>query len=237
MEKGDFDGAEVSYRAALAIAPDSGGLLYNIGLAYQKREDCIDAEEWLRKAVAAQPTQPDFRLLLDNTVQARAYLERVAAGRVTPPNPTVALRAIKLARHPSRCQYLHAAMLYDWIFRKDPALANDLANGHRYEAARCAVPAAAGRDKEFPDLSAGERTRQAAQAMKWLRADLAQLTIDSHTPQRHPQIRQWLTRCKQDPDLAPIRDPAALAAMPADDRQAWQAFWREVDALLASIPE
>jgi hypothetical protein len=36
-------------------------------------------------------------------------------------------------------------------------------------------------------------------------------------------------------DLASVRDPASLAAMPPADRKAWQALWREVDALLASL--
>jgi hypothetical protein len=37
---------------------------------------------------------------------------------------------------------------------------------------------------------------------------------------------------KADPDLAPFRDPAALAKLPLEERQSWQAFWRDVDDLL-----
>jgi hypothetical protein len=35
-------------------------------------------------------------------------------------------------------------------------------------------------------------------------------------------------------DFAAVRDPARLAAMPQPDRQSWQAFWADVDALLAA---
>jgi hypothetical protein len=33
--------------------------------------------------------------------------------------------------------------------------------------------------------------------------------------------------------LAPVRDAAWLAAMPAADHKAWEALWRDVDAALA----
>jgi hypothetical protein len=45
-----------------------------------------------------------------------------------------------------------------------------------------------------------------------------------------------MTYWKEDPGLASVRDPAWLAAMPPADRKAWEALWRDVDALLASIP-
>ena len=34
------------------------------------------------------------------------------------------------------------------------------------------------------------------------------------------------------PCLAGVRDPAALADLPEPERQAWQAFWQEVEELL-----
>jgi hypothetical protein len=33
-------------------------------------------------------------------------------------------------------------------------------------------------------------------------------------------------------DLASVRDPEALDLLPEAERQAWQQFWAEVDALL-----
>jgi hypothetical protein len=50
-------------------------------------------------------------------------------------------------------------------------------------------------------------------------------------------MRDNLTHWKEDADLAPIRDRASLVAMPGDERKAWEALWREVDAVLASISQ
>jgi hypothetical protein len=33
---------------------------------------------------------------------------------------------------------------------------------------------------------------------------------------------------QQPPDLAGVRDDAALARLPADEREAWQRFWADV---------
>jgi hypothetical protein len=45
-------------------------------------------------------------------------------------------------------------------------------------------------------------------------------------------LRQW----KADPDLAAVRDPAWLAAMPDVDRDRWGRFWADVDVLIARRP-
>jgi hypothetical protein len=37
-------------------------------------------------------------------------------------------------------------------------------------------------------------------------------------------MRGWLWQ----QDFAPVRDPSALAAMPSDQRTAWQGLWAEV---------
>ena len=36
------------------------------------------------------------------------------------------------------------------------------------------------------------------------------------------------------PDFAGVRDNARLAALPPEEREAWQAFWAEVAALLTN---
>jgi hypothetical protein len=35
------------------------------------------------------------------------------------------------------------------------------------------------------------------------------------------------------PDFAGVRDKAELAKLPADEREAWQGLWTEVESLLA----
>jgi hypothetical protein len=80
-----------------------------------------------------------------------------------------------------------------------------------------------------------ERSRLNGLALKWLQADLDQTTTQAKDPERKRLVGEWLARWSEDPDLAPVRDPASLAAMPPADAEAWRSFWRDVDSLLASI--
>ena len=41
-------------------------------------------------------------------------------------------------------------------------------------------------------------------------------------------LQHW----KEDGDLAGIRDPEALAKLPAEEQRVWRALWADVDALL-----
>ena len=48
------------------------------------------------------------------------------------------------------------------------------------------------------------------------------------------RLGEWLT----DNDLAPVRDPKALAPLPADERAKWEKLWTDVRTLLArATPE
>jgi hypothetical protein len=40
---------------------------------------------------------------------------------------------------------------------------------------------------------------------------------------------------RRDSDLASVRDPAALDRLPENERAAWQALWRDVDALAKRV--
>jgi tetratricopeptide (TPR) repeat protein len=235
LEKGDLDGAEANYRAAIAIDPDAGGTYYNMGMVYDKRSDLAGAEEWYRRAVALAPNNGYYREVLDGIVRKRARLDELTGGRVNPATPAEAIEFAQLAYRSPRRQYVAAVRLYSWAFAAEPALSDDLTNGHRYNAACIAVRAAAGKDEEMTALGIEEWGYLTGLAQKWLRADLAQRVSQAKDPKRWQEVREKLTHWKNDSDLAPIRDPAWLAAMPAADRKAWEALWRDVDAVLASI--
>ena len=44
-------------------------------------------------------------------------------------------------------------------------------------------------------------------------------------------VRRW----QQDSDLAGVRDPAALAKLPAPERAAWQELWQSLQTLLDEV--
>jgi hypothetical protein len=74
-------------------------------------------------------------------------------------------------------------------------------------------------------------------ALKWLREDLTRWTSQTTDPKRRQEVRDRLTQWKNESSLAPVREPASLATMPPADRKAWEALWRDVDALLASTAQ
>ena len=46
-----------------------------------------------------------------------------------------------------------------------------------------------------------------------------------------------LQHCRKDPDLAGIRDPAAVAKVPPDEREECKKLWADVATLLKKVEE
>jgi hypothetical protein len=88
--------------------------------------------------------------------------------------------------------------------------------------------------KDADSLGAGERSRLRAQALAWLRAELASWATlaDKTAPEARRQLAATLAHWRKDPDLAGVRDPTALDALPEPERAAWRKLWADVDALL-----
>jgi hypothetical protein len=76
-----------------------------------------------------------------------------------------------------------------------------------------------------------------AQALAWLRAelDLRSGQLDLDQPEARRQITGSIESWKADPDLAGVRDPRTLEALPDDERDGWRTFWSDADALLARL--
>jgi hypothetical protein len=60
--------------------------------------------------------------------------------------------------------------------------------------------------------------------------------LSSASPAEAAAARQVLEALRDLPSLAGVRNPAALASLPEPERQEWQAFWQEVEALLRGLP-
>jgi serine/threonine protein kinase/tetratricopeptide (TPR) repeat protein len=127
------------------------------------------------------------------------------------------------------------ARLYADAFAVDPPLADDLGAGHRYNAARAAAQAGCGQGADAPGLGEEERARLREQARQWLRADLAARAraFDAGSTATREANRRALTRWRNEPDLAGLREPGELDRLPADERKACLALWAELDAVLA----
>jgi hypothetical protein len=116
----------------------------------------------------------------------------------------------------------------------DPKLADDLNAASRYKGACCAVLAAGANQ-----TTDNEQARLRKLALDWLRADLAQRTkqLQSGQPADRTAAQKALRHWQQDRDLAGIRDAAALAKLPAEERAAYRKLWSDVAALLQKAEE
>src|SRR5206468_2717947 len=133
----------------------------------------------------------------------------------------------------NRGYYARAAGLWAEALAADPTLAGGLRVRNRYTAARCAALAASGLGKDAPRTADPERSRLRAQALGWLRDELKVMEQLARSPvlNNRENALALLASWKQDADLARLRDPAALALLPDEDRQAWKSLWADVDVL------
>ncbi len=113
----------------------------------------------------------------------------------------------------------------------------DLREGHRYHAARAAALAGFGRGEDADQLCEAERAEWRKQALAWLREDLEtwRERSDGGSALLRGSIQKTLRRWRNDEALCGLRDPAALAPLPADERDACRCLWEDVDRLLAEL--
>jgi hypothetical protein len=153
--------------------------------------------------------------------------------------PADAAEVLALARLCLRYKRLYgaSARFYAEAFETKPELAKNLTTGDRSSAACAAALAARGQGEDAANLENEERTRLRRQAMDWLRADLALCIkrLKGADETFLAFVQQRLERWQREPDLAGLREAAALARLSPDEREAWGALWADVRAFLARI--
>jgi tetratricopeptide (TPR) repeat protein len=179
--KRNYDGAIAHYRQALQRNPNHAEAHCNLGQALRGQGHFAEALKHLEKGHQIGSLRSDWRYpsaqwvkscrqLLQKQQRADAVLQR----RALPTGPAEQLELAVFCR-----QYKHypaAARLYTAALADQPALADDLAKGYRYQAAWTAALAAAGQGHDADKLVAGDKAKLRQQALAWLRADLKLLT-------------------------------------------------------------
>jgi tetratricopeptide (TPR) repeat protein len=124
-----------------------------------------------------------------------------------------------------------AFRLYREALAEHEPTAGNLPPGARYNAACAAALVACNPDADV--LDAKERARLRTRALRWLRAELAEIKqqLEKMPVKGSPELRKQLVHWLRDDDLAGVRKPEALNGMPAPERQEWQSFWSDVEAL------
>jgi serine/threonine-protein kinase len=196
---------------------------YNLALALRKQGKQAEAVAAGRKGIENNP----------ELVQLDAKLTQILAGHA---RPSDAAEHLKLARLCDGHKQLTAAAVrfYEGAFAAQPTLADDLLKEDRYNAACAAALAGCGQGQDAETLSAEERTRLRRQALTWLRADLQARgrQLDQDPDQARPRVAGKMQKWQRNPDFAGVRDPEALARLPAAECHEWQKLWEDVAALL-----
>jgi tetratricopeptide (TPR) repeat protein len=235
-ELGRTEEAIAEYRRALDQDPGDARPHAGLGRLLQEEGRLDEALAEYRRALELGDQQA-WPLLQACERQAvlRTRLPGLIAGHDRPADVAERLAFADVCRQPAERRYALAARLYAEAFAADPKPADDLRAAHRFHAAESAAAAGCGQGQDAGPLGGKEKLRLRRQALEWLRADLAawnrQADVDGTGARVATQraLRVW----QRSAALAGVRDPAALAELPADEREAWQKLWQHVTAVLA----
>jgi tetratricopeptide (TPR) repeat protein len=232
--------AEAAYRKAIDLRPDFGEAYANLGNALFNQAQFDAAAEALKKGDDLLAANPLSR------VQLQRFQQQCERYRALDARFWAVLRGTEKLVSASDEQldfawlchlkkyYAAASRLCADALAAQPRLADDPRTGFRYNAACAAALASCGRGEDGTELDDGARARWREQARQWLWADLAawNKSLDDDTAKAGELVRRTLTHWRGDPDLAGLREPAALDKLPAEERKEWFALWEEVDALV-----
>jgi tetratricopeptide (TPR) repeat protein len=236
---GEVRGAIAAYREAIRLKPDHAEAHCNLGLALRGQGQYAESLAELRVGHELGSKRPDWRYpsaaWVAEAERLAALAERLPAvlgGTDRPADAAERLAFAQMAYDTKR--HAAAARLWAEALAADPKLSDDRRAQHRYNAACAAALAAAGRAEGEPPPDAAAKAELRRKALDWLRAELAAWSkvLDSGDPKADAFGARTLRHWRVDTDLAGVRDGDAIATLPADERRAWEALWKGVDALL-----
>ncbi|HKB38950.1 MAG TPA: hypothetical protein VKD72_21080, partial [Gemmataceae bacterium] len=107
--------------------------------------------------------------------------------------------------------------------------------GPLHKAVQVSARAGCGQGDDAGDLGEADRAALRAKALDWLRAELNEMMkqLPANQGATLSEVRKTLTRWQRERALAGVRDEDGLAKLPEGERQRWQSFWAEVEALRA----
>jgi Tfp pilus assembly protein PilF len=234
--KGDYEGAVTCLRKAIAIDPKLPNAHWGLGQALMHLGAFIEAEKALHRCLGLLPPNHPLRVSTSQMLQqcqqqldADRKLQAFLAGKGAPADAAAQVQMAALAQQPFNRLYLTAARLYRDAFARGP----QLADRHRYNAACAAALAAVGQGKDAAKLNDTDRALWRQYSRAWLRAELTRLgkALDKANAQARMKIAQELRHWQSDPDLAGVRDRAALDKLPEAERQPWLTLWTDVARL------
>jgi serine/threonine protein kinase/Tfp pilus assembly protein PilF len=245
----DVNGAIAEIRQSLMLRPHHAGFHSNLGTLLCKIGDLNGGVAEFRSALQCDPNHAGARqnlALAERMVGLHKRYTALSTGAAKPTSAAELAELAQFALSEKHCNFIAAQWFHD-AFAEDPRLASQMnagartISGHRYNAA-CAA-ALAGTVPDGEKLTEDERAEWRTRAHDWLSADLraveevATTTGSKSSDGANPRTRAVVTLAhwQQDPDLAGIREPERLAALPEGERMKFEAFWIEVKAIQAKL--
>jgi serine/threonine-protein kinase len=227
------------FEQALRIDPRLAEAHGALGLALLAQGRLGEAKAAIRRCLGLLPPGDPRRAELEKQVRRcdgflalEGRLPAVLGGKEKPASAEETIRFAHLCRF--KGQFAAAAAFFADACALKPHWAEEPRTGLRYCAARYAARAGCARAGEGGNLDAAARLKWRVQARCWLWADLAawDRVLKSDPAGCRAGAQKTLTRWGSDPDLAGLREPVALAKLPAEERKECRALWKAVGALL-----
>jgi serine/threonine protein kinase/Flp pilus assembly protein TadD len=238
-EAGRLDESVAACRRAVEMKPDLAEAWCNLANTLRQQGNFAEALAAVKRGHEYGSRRPDWPHPSARWVQEYERLGKLA-GRLpavlrgeTRPADATEWNVYALLCSDKRLYAAEARMRAGGL-EADAKRADDLEGSYRFDAACAATQAGAGRGADAATTDGPERARWRKQAVAWLRDDLrayARLLEAGKLRDRGPAL-QRLQFWQAHPSLAPLRDLAAVARLPADEREACKQLWAEVQALL-----
>jgi tetratricopeptide (TPR) repeat protein len=243
VEQGRPEEAVEEFRKAVALDPKGVQFQGTLGHALMEQGRYDEAEASMRRALEVLPAGPGRTLLsiqLERCQRLQTLEQNLPAALEGPSGrwgPGERLEAAELCRQPRVRRYAAAARLYAAALAAEPPRPDGRRLPFRYEAACAAVLAGLGEGVDAANLDEKEKATLRDQGLQWLRTEITSLTGELRSGRYAERVaaQRALRRWQQSADLAGVRDPAALAKLPAAERAAWQELWESVRQLLAEV--
>jgi serine/threonine-protein kinase len=235
MGKHDLAGAAAEYRKAIALNPRFPEAHCNLGAVLRQQGKLTESLAYYRRGHELGSKRPGWPYPspqwvreAERLVELDTKLGRVLKGEAPPADPGERIALAEFCQKPFKRRFAAAVRLY--------ASVNGPRVPHQYNAACAAAQAGCGQG-DGEQLDAAERRRLRTRALEWLRADLTALSnqVTDGPQEARAAARQTLVHWQTDPDLAGLREAAAVAKLGPEEQTACRNLWADVGALLAKI--
>jgi tetratricopeptide (TPR) repeat protein len=230
--------AVAAYQKTIELDPKDALVRNNLGNALRDQNKLPEAIAVYRKAIELDP---GFATAYNNLAlalhQQNKLLEAIAAYCRAIDLDSRFASAHHLLELAALCQecknrQAEAVEFYERAFKIEPALAEDRARQHRYNAACAAVLAGIGYGHNAPKLHEEKNVKLRRQGRLWLQADFDRQAIQlkEGKPEQIVESERGLSRWQAEPNLAGVREPKELAKLPQAEAKIWRQLWIDVAA-------